>query len=576
MKEGRYQYLEKIGEGGMATVYRGIQRSLNREVAIKVLDASLSDNPSVIKSFKRESLIIARLNHPNIIHVIDKGTTSKGRPVFVMEFVEGHNLADAIARQLYDFNQRLDIAVQICKGLAYAHKLDVIHRDIKPANVLVDKEQHARLLDFGIASFFKKDVPDEDDAALVLGSESYMAPEQFDGASKATKQSDIYSLGVLIFELLIGHLPNDDAAKSLAAHPKMPSALAQLIVACMAHNPQMRPKSVDEVITKALLAMEGQHLNQAQASRAQRGMQAMAAKFSLLDVLREDKQSATYLYEDKSSHQLLVIKKQPSQARGLREAKVLASLQHPNWASILGSSENDGSFIVVMEYLSGGSLQDRVLEPMSLERFLPIALGIAKGLAYAHANNIIHGNLRPSNVVFSADMQVKLADFGFNEVERLQQEERDWYRDDRDKLDAFSDMYAMGAVFYHALTSFAPSYKDGRLLKSKYFVERPEDLQVLVERMLSKDVERRPQSAEAVVSELLGMLERDKTQIQTKLLEPETASNEVQATSTNGVAALILKVTLLASLGLNAYMIERHYDGFSLLLKQGASWLARL
>ena len=89
MKEGRYEYQEKIGEGGMATVYKGLQRSLNRPVAIKVLDARLSDNPSVIKRFKQESLIIARLNHPNIIHVIDKGTTSKGRPVFVMEFVEG-------------------------------------------------------------------------------------------------------------------------------------------------------------------------------------------------------------------------------------------------------------------------------------------------------------------------------------------------------------------------------------------------------------------------------------------------------------------------------------------------------
>src|SRR3989338_1852181 len=126
--EGRYQYLEKIGEGGMATVYRGIQRSLNRQVAIKVLSATLSDNPMVIKRFKRESLIIARLNHPNIIHVIDKGTTSKGRPVFIMEFVEGINLSDAIRKNLYNFNQKVDLAIQICKGVAYAHRQDVIHR----------------------------------------------------------------------------------------------------------------------------------------------------------------------------------------------------------------------------------------------------------------------------------------------------------------------------------------------------------------------------------------------------------------------------------------------------------------
>ena len=103
MADGRYQYLEVIGEGGMATVYRGVQNSLNRQVAIKVLSADLSDNPSIIKRFKRESLIIAGLNHPNIIHVIDKGTTSSGRPVFIMEFVEGQTLSDVIYQNSLTF-----------------------------------------------------------------------------------------------------------------------------------------------------------------------------------------------------------------------------------------------------------------------------------------------------------------------------------------------------------------------------------------------------------------------------------------------------------------------------------------
>src|SRR5690606_20147005 len=115
--------------------------------------------------------------HPNIIHVIDRGMTSKGRPVFVMELVEGLNLADAIQSQIYDFNQKVDIAIQICKGVAYAHKFDVIHRDIKPANVIVDKEGFARLLDFGIASFFKVDKEVQpDETRLILGTEAYMAP----------------------------------------------------------------------------------------------------------------------------------------------------------------------------------------------------------------------------------------------------------------------------------------------------------------------------------------------------------------------------------------------------------------
>lgn len=253
MKEGRYEYQEKIGEGGMATVYKGLQRSLNRPVAIKVLDARLSDNPSVIKRFKQESLIIARLNHPNIIHVIDKGTTSKGRPVFVMEFVEGLNLADAIRTNCYDFNEKVDIIVQLCKGVAYAHKLDVIHRDLKPANVIIDQEGFARLLDFGIASFFEKESDtSSDDARLILGTEAYMAPEQHNGVIHTTKQSDIYSLGIVMFELFTGCLPGASPRAELAADSNMPQALSGIILRCMERNPQNRPSSVEDVKTQLL------------------------------------------------------------------------------------------------------------------------------------------------------------------------------------------------------------------------------------------------------------------------------------------------------------------------------------
>jgi len=232
MKEGRYEYQDKIGEGGMATVYRGVQLSLDRPVAIKVLSATLSDNPSIIKLFKRESLIIARLNHPNIIHVIDRGMTSNGRPVFVMEFVKGVNLADAIREGLYSFNQKIDVIIQLCKGVAYAHKLDVIHRDIKPANIIVDEEGFAKLLDFGIASFFKAENEEgPDETQLIMGTEAYMAPEQHQGISETSSLSDIYSLGVVMHELFSGRLPTNDFTL-LEAVPDMTPVLVDLIKEC--------------------------------------------------------------------------------------------------------------------------------------------------------------------------------------------------------------------------------------------------------------------------------------------------------------------------------------------------------
>ena len=515
MKEGRYQYQDKIGEGGMATVYKGLQRSLNRPVAIKVLSATLSDNPSVIKRFKRESLIIARLNHPNIIHVIDKGTTSKGRPVFVMEFVEGTNLADAIRDGRYSFNERVDIAVQLCKGVAYAHKLDVIHRDIKPANVIVDNEGFARLLDFGIASFFQAEGDDKhEETRLIMGTEAYMAPEQHRGISETTTLSDIYSLGVVMHELFTGQLPapNDISLTQMSAD--ITPALAELLTRCLSPLPKNRPQSVEEVKTKLLLAMKGQHIAEEQVNRAGEGLASIEKKFGLLDVMQEDRYGAVYLYEDKVSHSLLVIKKRTSSSdAGYREAKLLHTLKHPNLVNILGASKNDNAFIVVMEYVSGGSLQDRLIEPMKLQLFLGLATQLCKGLAFAHQNRIYHGNLRPSNILLTADMHVKISDFGLDEHYRLRPEQRNWYGEKPSQVDELSDIYSLGAIFYHALTGVAPDYKDGNLVKTQYFTKLPPDIQQLVARMLSKDQNIRPQSVEAVASELIPFIEEPKTLI---------------------------------------------------------------
>lgn len=563
MKEGRYEYQEKIGEGGMATVYRGMQLSLNRPVAIKVLSATLSDNPSVIKRFKRESLIIARLNHPNIIHVIDRGTTSKGRPVFVMEFVEGVNLADAILERKFDFNQKVDITVQMCKGIAYAHKFDVIHRDIKPANVIIDKEGFARLLDFGIASFFQADKdmhPDE--TRLIMGTEAYMAPEQHKGIAYTSTLSDIYSLGVVMYELFAGRLPAPNAPPLTQIDPGVTPALENLIHQCLALNPEERPQSVEQVRTKLLLAMKGQHIAEEKANRAGEGLAAIQQKFGLLDVMQEDKFGAVYLYEDKSSHKLLVIKKRISTFTGYREAKMLHTLKHPNLLNILGTSKNDSVFIVVMEYISGGSLQDRLIEPMSMQMFLNTAVQLCRGLAFAHQNRICHGNLRPSNVLLTSDLQVKLSDFGLDEHYRLKSKEGNWYGDSDDRKDELSDIYSLGAIFYHALTGVPPAFKDGNLVKTQVFVKLPLDVQQLVGRMLSKRRELRPQSVESVVSELLPLLEEEKTKVSEVSKEVPTIVQKQTVIKYQRVnwLTIVFAVVMFVSLVLNFMLLGEHAE----------------
>lgn len=557
MKEGRYQYLDKIGEGGMATVYRGVQLSLDRPVAIKVLNATLSDNPSVIKRFKRESLIIAKLNHPNIIHVIDKGTTSKGRPVFVMEFVEGITLSDGIRDRVFDFNEKVDIAVQICKGVAYAHKLDVVHRDIKPANVIVDKEGFARLLDFGIASFFKAGKEERsEETRLVMGTEAYMAPEQHKGIAYTTKLSDVYSIGVVIYELFSGKLPAIGDPPLTAVDANITEALANLVMSCIAEDPKDRPKSVEEVKTRLLIAMKGQHIAEEQANRAGEGLSAIASKFGLLDVMQEDKHGAVYLYEDKASQNLLVIKKRNGSMSGFREAKVLNSLKHPNLVNILGASKNNNVFIIVMEYVSGGSLQDRLIEPMALQSFLNIAIQACKGLSFAHKNRIFHGNLRPSNILLTSDMQVKISDFGLDEHYRVKSEERNWYGDGAEFADELSDIFSLGAIFYHMLTGMPPSFKDGRLIKSQRFVDQDTDLQALIGRMLARDKEDRIPTVEAVLSELLPLLDEKKTLIKEapRAAASPSIKTVVEYRRTNWLT-ILLGGLLFASVSLNVLLL---------------------
>ena len=558
MTDSRYQYLDKIGEGGMATVYRGIQRSLNRPVAIKVLSAELSDNPSIIKRFKRESLIIAQLNHPNIIHVIDKGTTSSGRPVFIMEFVEGQTLSEIIADGILTFNRKIDLLIQVCKGLGYAHKLGVIHRDIKPANILIDGEGNARLLDFGIASFFKdKQSGDDKETKLVMGTESYMAPEQKLGISETSELSDIYSLGVVIYELLSGQLPVSPVRPLSVLVPDVPEELNTLVMQCLSEHKEDRPSTVEGVKNTILRVMQGQHIGKDQQERAGEGLAAIQNRFGLLDVIRDDKHGAVYLYEEKSSNNLLVIKKKVGRASGLKEAKLLSQLKHPNIANILGTSNKQHVFIIVMEYIAGGTLQDRLIEPMSTSFFLSMACQVCEGLAFAHRNRIVHGNLRPSNILLTTNLQPRLSDFGLDEHYLVSSDKHNWYRPDNEENSELLDIYSLGAVFFHALTGAPPEMRGGALVRSKIFNSLDSEFQELLIRMLEKDPLLRPQSVEAVLSEFHMMVEDQKTVVKSAWgNEAKRSSVTMDRNKVTKPWLLILLVSIIAvSVTLNVLLL---------------------
>jgi serine/threonine protein kinase/formylglycine-generating enzyme required for sulfatase activity len=205
---GNYVIEALLGSGGMAVVFRGRQLSLDRTVAIKILPKDLAKNKLFITRFDREATVLANLNHPNIVSVIDRGR--EGETYFiVMEYVEGETLKDRLHRERkLPPDQVLQIAEQVLAGLAYAHRRGVVHRDIKPGNIMINRDGKVKIADFGLAHLAKaQGTLDVTRDHHTMGTLKYMAPEQLTNARNVDERTDIYSFGVCLYELLTGKLP---------------------------------------------------------------------------------------------------------------------------------------------------------------------------------------------------------------------------------------------------------------------------------------------------------------------------------------------------------------------------------
>ncbi len=501
---GAYRITSRLGRGGMSTVYKGVQVSLDRPVAIKVISRELAGDEELIDRFRRESLIIARLSHPNIIHVIDRGLTRDRRPYFVMEFVEGTDLSRVIREGLLDPNRKLDVMIQVCKALGYAHKNGVVHRDIKPANILLDRDGNARVLDFGIAQFADETGPrpDRTGAGLFMGTLAYMSPEQQVDARAVTAASDIYSLGAVMYELFTGRKPVGRLERPSAVAPGLPPALDDVILRCLEPDPARRPPSADEVRDRLLQILRGAHIGGDQRRRAGQGLASAGEKFALLDVLKEDGFGAAYLYEDRVEHKLLVIKKKPVGSPGYTEARLLTTLKHPGIVNVLGATRNEQVYIVVMEYLSGGSLRERLVRPFPWDEVVRVGRGVLSALAFAHRNRIVHGDLRPTNVLFTDRDEVKLADFGQAEHYGDPGGPPNWYGIRGEPRSRRADLFAAGAILHQMLTGVLPRWEGCRLVPHEAAGSAPAGLWEVLRDLLQLNPEARPPSAEAVLEDL--------------------------------------------------------------------------
>ncbi len=242
-----------IGRGGMGAVYRATQSGLGRDVALKVLPLDATSDPSFAERFIREAQSLARLSHPQIVTIFDFGET-KDHYYLIMEFVDGVNLRQLMESGC-DAAEALAIVPQICDALAYAHAQGIVHRDIKPENILIGRDGVVKIADFGLAKLL--DAGDRDFSLTghrdVLGTVSYMAPEQVERPLEVDHRADIFSLGVVFYELLTGELPLgrfDPPSKRVTLDVN----LDEVVLRALEKEPLRRYQSAQEMRTKILTA----------------------------------------------------------------------------------------------------------------------------------------------------------------------------------------------------------------------------------------------------------------------------------------------------------------------------------
>jgi serine/threonine protein kinase/tetratricopeptide (TPR) repeat protein len=257
---GRYQIIEELGKGGMGKVYRVLDKKLNEEVALKLIKPEIASDKETIGRFSNELKLARKISHRNVGRMYEL-MEDEGIHFITMEYVAGEDLKSFIrrSRQLA-VGTGVAIGRQVCEGLAEAHRLGVIHRDLKPSNIMIDKEGNVRIMDFGIArSLAAKGITG---AGIIIGTPEYMSPEQVEG-KEADQRSDIYSLGIILFEMLTGHLPfKGDTPLSVAVMQKserppdpkslnaqIPDDLSHIILKCLEKSKEKRFQSADEVQT---------------------------------------------------------------------------------------------------------------------------------------------------------------------------------------------------------------------------------------------------------------------------------------------------------------------------------------
>jgi serine/threonine-protein kinase len=253
----------------MGSVYRALQVSLDRTVALKLLDPRTAGSATALRRFEREAMAVSRLNHPNIVAALDVGEEN-GIRYLVMEFVPGRDLAQMLREGPLEEHRAIGIAIQVARALDHAHRNDIVHRDIKPANVIVTPEGVAKLGDLGLAKHMEGDASQTEEG-VAMGTAFYVSPEQARGERRIDIRTDIYSLGATLYHMVTGRVPfpgpnpavvmtrhlNDPLEPADAVNPAVSRATVQVLEKMMAKDREQRYQTPADLIADLQAWLEG-------------------------------------------------------------------------------------------------------------------------------------------------------------------------------------------------------------------------------------------------------------------------------------------------------------------------------